>query len=185
MTNAKNSLTFSQVKPSSTYENFLTHPLMKLPSLVLKRTSFGELAAAIALARQQLSMNDVSRIEHRGENGFFERVGILKSKRYVFVSVDQLASPQMRKLIKIANAAGNPKFPCTHAERERDLRIRSIYTQIMNPALREDTFIVLMGDRLRSPQAGVWHDKNHLTRFLKAANDITNFEFISRFLSGR
>lgn len=157
---------------------------MRAPSLVLPRTNFGELAAAISLS--QVSANDALRVENRGRHHFLDRAGIPRYKKFIHMSVKELAEPETRRRIRIAYyEGGERKHPSTMAEIERGLRILSIHSQIMNPYMREDYFLQKFGDRLRAPQGNVWRDRHSLSRFLNMANDLTNWEFVSRFLTGR
>jgi len=163
---------------SDRYETFRTNRLFKAPALVLPGLTIGDIALAFATLID--TRNKVILNENRGLHWTDKRTTLDFYKGFPDVSVASIFNDkEVHKLIAAAvKARGKDASPLTVAEYKRNLAIRSIILQVMNPIHRHDWFLKVAGEKLRKAVINV-------RQFIKMASDDANAEFATRFLTGR
>lgn len=163
---------------SDKYSTFRNHPMFKAPALVLPKVTIGDIALAFATLID--TRNKVILNENRGLHWTDKRTELDFYKGFPDVSIEQIMNDEdTHKAITAAvKARGKDATPLTVAEYKRNLAIRSIILQIMNPVHRHDWFMKVAGEKLRKAVLDVRH-------FIEMATDATNAEFATRFLTGR
>jgi len=160
------------------YETFRTSKFFNVPALVLPGVTIGDIALAFATLID--TRNKVIQNENRGLHWTDKRTTLDFYEGFPDVSVESIFNDKdVHKLIAAAvKARGKGTARLTVKEYKRNLAIRSIILQIMNPIHRKDWFMRLSGERLRKAAINV-------RQFIKMSSDETNAEYATRFLTGR
>ena len=160
------------------YETFRTSKFFKVPALVIPGVTIGDIALAFATLID--TRNKVIQNENRGLHWTDKRTTLDFYKGYPDVSVESIFNDEdVHKLIAAAvKARGKGTSRLTVKEYKRNLAIRSIILQIMNPIHRKDWFLKVSGEKLRKAVLNV-------RQFIKMASDESNAEYATRFLTGR
>ena len=163
---------------SDRYEVFRKSKILNVPSLVLPGLTVGDIA--LSLSTLVDSRNKVTLIENRGLHQTDKRTGLPFYGGFPDVSVaDIYGNAAFDKQIRLAvQGRGEDTTPLTVAEYKKNLMIRSLILQIINPIHRHDWVIKVTGERIRK----VLNDPHS---FIRMALEPSNVEFVSRFLLGK
>jgi hypothetical protein len=138
------------------------------------KATLGETLAAMA----QIAYNYSTLIENRGlhwtDKRYSQLTGIEFVGNHPICSLDQIHNDLAAQTHALEARKGQNKI--TPAEYRRNLRVRCIRGQLLNPALRKDRFFQIHGERLRRACLNP-----HARRFLNMAQDVSNINFVKTF----